>query len=73
MPGFGGRLSICASVLLAMATLFAIFFVCAKFASKITGFALDLASRLTGIFIIALGSTIALGGLSVFVQRGSAL
>ncbi|MDR2667652.1 MAG: MarC family protein [Puniceicoccales bacterium] len=73
MTGFVGRLSICASVAFAVAALFAIMYVCVKFASKITPFALDVASRLTGVFIIALGSTIALGGLTAFVQRGSLL
>jgi multiple antibiotic resistance protein len=71
MNGMGGRLSMCASIVAAVATLFAIMYVCVKFASKITPFALDLASRLTGVFIIALGSTVTLGGLATFIKRGS--
>ena len=73
MPGFSGSLSMCASIAASVMTMFAILYVCVKFASKINAFAIDLASRLTGVFVVALGSTITLGGVATFLRRGSLL
>ncbi|MDR1436156.1 MAG: MarC family protein [Puniceicoccales bacterium] len=72
MAGISGRLSLCLSLVLTFALLYSILLLCSKFASKIPPFALDLASKLTGVFILSLGSSIVLSGISVFLQRGAA-
>jgi multiple antibiotic resistance protein len=73
LPGFSGRSSLCLSVIFSMAALFASLWLCAKYSSKIPQFALMLATKLTGVFIVALGVLICCGGLAVFLARGPAL
>jgi multiple antibiotic resistance protein len=73
LAGWSGRLSVVFSILLALAVLFCILFLSVKHVDKISPFALKVACRLTGVFIAALGFLIAWGGLTTFLENGSAL
>ncbi|MDR2664293.1 MAG: MarC family protein [Puniceicoccales bacterium] len=71
--GYVGPLSLTFSILLALGLLFACLCICAKCAERIPTFALSLATKLTGIYVVAVGTLILCSGLAVFLDRGVAL
>ncbi|MDR0679157.1 MAG: MarC family protein [Puniceicoccales bacterium] len=73
LPGIFGALGLCLSILLAIGSLFICLGICAKCAERIPPFALTLATKLTGIYVIALGTLIFCSGLSLFLAHGGVL
>jgi multiple antibiotic resistance protein len=70
LPGVFGALSLCLSILLALGSLLVCLGICAKCAERIPPFVLTLATKLTGIYIVAIGMLTFCGGLALFLERG---
>ncbi|MDR3316948.1 MAG: NAAT family transporter [Puniceicoccales bacterium] len=68
-----GTVGLCFSVILTLGSLFGMLWLSAKYSECISPFTLKLASKLTGIFVLALGFLVMAGGIGIFLGRGSAI
>jgi small neutral amino acid transporter SnatA (MarC family) len=67
-----GVAGLCGAVVLSVLLLFILLWVSVKYAAHISPFALDIAGKLTGIFIVALSTLIMCSGVATFLTKGGA-
>ncbi|MDR2030253.1 MAG: MarC family protein [Puniceicoccales bacterium] len=72
-PGMVGTAGLLVAIALALGSFFLLLWLASIYSKHISDFVLTLAGRLTGIFVAAIGLLIALSGIGMFLEKGSAL